>query len=66
MACQVDDVLICMRENSSSLGQSLASTNAIRAAGGKISGFVVTMMKTDSRSDVTSEAFSERQYVRAG
>jgi len=65
MACQVDDVLLCMRESSSSLGRALTATNAIRAAGGKISGFALTMARTDSNSGLNLDAVSDRQYIRA-
>uniref|UniRef100_Q07TH1 Lipopolysaccharide biosynthesis n=1 Tax=Rhodopseudomonas palustris (strain BisA53) TaxID=316055 RepID=Q07TH1_RHOP5 len=65
MACQVDDVLICMKEGSSSLGRALAATNAIRAAGGKISGFALTMVKAESCSDLKPEAIPDHQFARA-
>jgi Mrp family chromosome partitioning ATPase len=65
MACQVDDLLLCMRESSSSLGRALAATNAIRAAGGKISGFALTMVKADGNSEPKLEAIHDRQYIRA-
>jgi uncharacterized protein involved in exopolysaccharide biosynthesis/Mrp family chromosome partitioning ATPase len=65
MACQVDDVLLCMRESSSSLGRALIDTNAIRAAGGKISGFALTMARTDGNADPKPEVVPDRQYIRA-
>jgi Mrp family chromosome partitioning ATPase len=63
MACQVDDVLVCMKESTSSLGRALAATNAIRAAGGTISGFVLTLTNAEGKSE-SSEAMASR-YVRA-
>ena len=43
LARQVDGVLLCMRSGRSSMGQAVATTSAIRAAGGEIFGIAITM-----------------------
>lgn len=44
LAKQVDGVLLCMRSGRSSIGQAVATSSAIRAAGGDVFGIAVTMV----------------------
>jgi succinoglycan biosynthesis transport protein ExoP len=44
LARQVDGVLLCMRSGRSSIGQAVATSSAIRVAGGELLGIAITMM----------------------
>jgi uncharacterized protein involved in exopolysaccharide biosynthesis/Mrp family chromosome partitioning ATPase len=43
LARQVDGVLLCVRSGRSSIGQAVATSSAIRAAGGELFGIAITM-----------------------
>ncbi|WP_233026168.1 GumC family protein [Rhodopseudomonas boonkerdii] len=61
LAKHVDGVLLCMRSGRSSIGQAVATSSAIRAAGGALIGIAITMvpdagpMRTAS---ATSDAYA--------
>lgn len=44
LAKQVDGVLLCMRSGRSSIGQAVATSSAIRVAGGELMGIAITMV----------------------
>lgn len=44
LARQVDGVLLCMRSGRSSIGQAVATSSAIRVAGGELMGIAITMV----------------------
>ncbi|WP_398465247.1 polysaccharide biosynthesis tyrosine autokinase [Tardiphaga sp.] len=44
LAKQVDGVLLCMRSGRSSIGQAVATSSAIRVAGGELIGIAITMV----------------------
>ena len=48
LADQVDGVLLCTRWGRSSIGGAVATTSGIKAAGGKLLGMVVTMVKPET------------------
>jgi Mrp family chromosome partitioning ATPase len=61
LAKQVDGVLLCMRSGRSSIGQAVATSSAIRVAGGDVFGIAVTMVPdaTAPRNDrLSSDAYA--------
>ncbi|MDB5619398.1 tyrosine-protein kinase domain-containing protein [Tardiphaga sp.] len=48
LARQVDGVLMCMRTGRSSIGQAIATSASIRAAGGDLVGIAITMAQSDT------------------
>jgi succinoglycan biosynthesis transport protein ExoP len=48
LARQVDGVLLCMRSGRSSIGQAVATSASVRAAGGEVLGIVVTMAQPET------------------
>jgi hypothetical protein len=63
LARQVDGVLLSMRAGSFSIGEAVATTSAIKAAGGKVLGIAMTMMKPDA--SVRSAGPAADAYLRA-
>ena len=51
LAKNVDGMLLCMRSGRASIGEAVATTSAIKAAGGKILGIALTMVTLESGSD---------------
>lgn len=47
LAKQTDGVLFCVRSAHSSIGDAVGATSAVRAAGGKVLGIAITMVKRD-------------------
>jgi Mrp family chromosome partitioning ATPase len=62
LARQVDGVLLCMRSGRSSIGQAVATSSAIRAAGGDMLGIAVTMVPDaslpNSADRMTGDAYA--------
>lgn len=54
LAAHVDGVLFCMRQSRSSIGDAVGATSAIKAAGGKVLGIAMTMIKPGTDSARTS------------
>lgn len=54
LAKQVDGVLLCMRSGRSSIGQAVATSSAIRVAGGALMGIAITMVPDASASRADS------------
>jgi polysaccharide biosynthesis transport protein len=65
LARQIDGVLFCMRSGRSSIGEAVATTSAIRAAGGQVFGIAITMVKPDSSVARELEPTTGDAYVRA-
>lgn len=63
LARQVDGVLLSMRAGSFSIGEAVATTSAIKAAGGKVLGIAMTMMKPDASARPAEPAVDA--YLRA-
>ncbi|HEY8332527.1 MAG TPA: CpsD/CapB family tyrosine-protein kinase, partial [Tardiphaga sp.] len=63
LARQVDGVLLSMRTGSFSIGEAVATTSAIKAAGGKVLGIAMTMMKPDASARPAEPAVDA--YLRA-
>ena len=63
LARQVDGVLLCMRAGRSSIGQAVATSSAVRSAGGELFGIAITVNAADAderrASTVASDAFAE-------
>lgn len=58
LAKQVEGVLLCMRSGRSSIGQAVATSSAIRVAGGELMGIAITMVP-DSGAARTASAASD-------
>lgn len=58
LAKQVDGVLLCMRSGRSSIGQAVATSSAIRVAGGELMGIAITMVP-DAGAARTASASSD-------
>ncbi|WP_398480172.1 polysaccharide biosynthesis tyrosine autokinase [Tardiphaga sp.] len=58
LAKQVDGVLLCMRSGRSSIGQAVATSSAIRVAGGELMGIAITMVP-DAGATRTASASSD-------
>lgn len=58
LARQVDGVLLCMRSGRSSIGQAVATSSAIRVAGGNVFGIAVTMMPDANMPGGTDRALN--------
>jgi polysaccharide biosynthesis transport protein len=58
LAKQVDGVLLCMRSGRSSIGQAVATSSAIRVAGGTLMGIAITMV-SDAGAARTASASSD-------
>jgi Mrp family chromosome partitioning ATPase len=58
LAKQVDGVLLCMRSGRSSIGQAVATSSAIRVAGGELMGIAITMV-SDAGATRTASASSD-------
>jgi succinoglycan biosynthesis transport protein ExoP len=63
LAKQVDGVLLCMRSGRSSIAQAVATSSAIRAAGGDLIGTAITMAKPDTAAP---REFEPKQPAYAG
>jgi Mrp family chromosome partitioning ATPase len=63
LARQVDGVLLSMRAGSFSIGEAVATTSAIKAAGGKVLGIAMIMMKQDAPARPAEPAVDA--YLRA-
>jgi uncharacterized protein involved in exopolysaccharide biosynthesis/Mrp family chromosome partitioning ATPase len=63
LARQVDGVLLSMRAGSFSIGEAVATTSAIKAAGGKVLGIALMMMKQDAPARQAEPAVDA--YLRA-
>ena len=63
LARQVDGVLLCMRAGRSSIGQAVATSSAVRSAGGELFGIAITVNAADAderrASTVAGDAFAE-------
>ncbi|MES2029965.1 MAG: polysaccharide biosynthesis tyrosine autokinase [Pseudomonadota bacterium] len=64
LARQVDGVLLCMRSGRSSIGQAVATSSAIRVAGGNVFGIAVTMMP-DANTPRSTDRLSNDAYAGA-
>jgi Mrp family chromosome partitioning ATPase len=64
LARQVDGVLLCMRSGRSSIGQAVATSSAIRVAGGNVFGIAVTMMP-DASTPRSTDRLSNDAYAGA-
>lgn len=64
LARQVDGVLLCMRSGRSSIGQAVATSSAIRVAGGNVFGIAVTMIPDANTPRSTGRA-SNNAYAGA-
>jgi Mrp family chromosome partitioning ATPase len=64
LARQVDGVLLCMRSGRSSIGQAVATSSAIRVAGGSVFGIAVTMMP-DANTPSGTDRVSNNAYAGA-
>jgi succinoglycan biosynthesis transport protein ExoP len=64
LARQVDGVLLCMRSGRSSIGQAVATSSAIRVAGGDVLGIAVTMV-SDAGPSRNAERASSDAYAGA-
>ncbi|KZD22472.1 GumC family protein [Tardiphaga robiniae] len=64
LARQVDGVLLCMRSGRSSIGQAVATSSAIRVAGGSVFGIAVTMMP-DANTPRGTDRVSNDAYAGA-
>ncbi|WP_441243067.1 GumC family protein [Tardiphaga sp. 768_D3_N2_1] len=64
LARQVDGVLLCMRSGRSSIGQAVATSSAIRVAGGNVFGIAVTMMP-DANTPRSTGGVSNNAYAGA-
>ncbi|MGM4916822.1 nucleotide-binding protein [Tardiphaga sp. 813_E8_N1_3] len=64
LARQVDGVLLCMRSGRSSIGQAVATSSAIRVAGGNVFGIAVTMMP-DANTPSGTDRVSNNAYAGA-
>jgi succinoglycan biosynthesis transport protein ExoP len=61
----LDSVLLCVRNDSSSIGRALAATAAIKAVGGKSVGIAVTMVQSDA-IEHDEKLVQADAYARAG
>jgi uncharacterized protein involved in exopolysaccharide biosynthesis/Mrp family chromosome partitioning ATPase len=62
LARQVDGVMLCMRSGRSSIGQAVATSSAIRAAGSEVFGIAITMA---SEASPASQPISQNAYAGA-
>ena len=61
LAKHVDGVLLCMRSGRSSIGQAVATSSAIRVAGGELFGIAITMVPDAGgarTASVSSDAYA--------
>lgn len=65
LARQMDGVLFCIRSGRSSIGEAVATTSAIRAAGGQVLGIAITMVKPDAKVAREMEPTFGDAYLRA-
>lgn len=61
LARQVDGVLLCMRAGRSSIGQAVATSSAVRTAGGELFGIAITMNVADDCTTGRSAAAARRR-----
>lgn len=65
LADQVDGVLLCTRWGRSSIGSAVAAISGIKAAGGKVFGMAVTMVKPDGGSATGAVSAKADAYIGA-
>ncbi|MDB5656692.1 MAG: lipopolysaccharide biosynthesis [Tardiphaga sp.] len=65
LARQLDGVLLCMRSGRSSIGQAVATSAAIRAAGGEVLGIAITMAHSETAAAREIERMPAPAYAGA-